>query len=209
MTADRRYGRDTTEFGRVVNLSDGIFAIALTLLVLDLVVPDVAADELGGALRDLVPSLVAFALGFGLVANIWWLHHKVVAALATVEPGMIVINIVGLAGVALVPLPTSLVGNHPDERAAVIPFIALFLALSSVWLLFVLRAHHVGAWRRPLPAATFRWLVLEWGASLAALVVALLVALVHPLAALVILAVGSGVATTATSRFGPERSEWF
>jgi uncharacterized membrane protein len=207
--AARRYDRDSTEFGRVVNLSDGVFAIALTLLVLDLVIPDVAADELGGALRDLVPSLIAFALAFGLVANIWWLHHKVFAALALAEPGMIAINFVGLAGVALVPFPTSLVGNHPAERPSVLLFIGLFLALSLVWLLFVLRAHHVSAWRRPLPSTTFTWLLLEWGASLVALAIALLVAVVSPLAGLGMLAVGSAVASAATSRIGPERSGWF
>jgi uncharacterized membrane protein len=206
---DRRYHRDSLEFGRVANLSDGLFAIALTLLVLDLVVPDVGPGDIVAALGDLVPSLIAFVLAFGLVANIWWLHHKVFAALAVVEPGMIAINVLGLAGVALVPFPTSLVGNHPTERAAVVAFIGLFLALSMVWLLFVLRAHQVGAWRRPLPSSTFRWLLLEWIANLAALVVALLVALVHAPAALVVLAVGSGVATAATGRIGPERSGWF
>jgi uncharacterized membrane protein len=207
--AARRYNRSSTEFGRVINLSDGIFAIALTLLVLDLVVPDVAADQLGGALQDLVPSLIAFSLAFGLVANIWWLHHKVFAALEVIEPGLIAINVVGLAGVALVPFPTSLVGNHPTERAAVVPFIGLFLALSTVWLLFVLRAHHVAAWRRPLPSSTFRWILVEWGASLAALVIALLIALVFAPVALVVLALGSVLATAATGRVGPERSGWF
>jgi uncharacterized membrane protein len=205
----RRYGRDTTEFGRVVNLSDGIFAIALTLLVLDLMVPDVPGDELGAAWRDLVPSLIAFALAFGLVANIWWLHHKVFAALASVEPGMIAINVVGLAGVALVPFPTNLLGNHPSEQAAALPFIGLFAILSAVWLLFVLRAHQVGAWRRPLDAATFRWLLLDWGATIATLLVALLVAVLHPLGALVLVTVGSLVVTISSGRFGPERTGWF
>lgn len=205
----RRYGVDTAEFGRVVNLSDGIFAIALTLLVLDLVVPGVAADELGEMWRDLVPSLIAFALAFGLIANIWWLHHKVFATLGFLEPGMIAINVVGLAGVALVPFPTSLVGAHPDQAAAVLPFLALFLVLSAVWLGFVIRADHVRAWKRPLPRVTFRWLVLEWGASLAAPGLALLVAFVSPLAALVVLPVMSAVATFGMSRLGPDRSDWF
>ena len=201
----RCHDRDSTEFGRVLNLSDGVFAIALTLLVLGLVVPDGDGDQLAGALRDLVPNFIAFALAFSLVANIWWLHHNVFAALRMIEPGMMAINIVGLAGVALAPFPTSLVGNHPAERAAVLPF----LALSTVWLLFVLRANHVGAWRRPLSAVTFRWILLDWAASLGALVFALVVALVYPLAALGIVSIGSGVAWAATSRLGPDRSEWF
>lgn len=205
----RRYDRDSNEFGRVANLSDGVFAIALTLLVLDLVVPGVDADRLGEMWRDLVPSLVAFGLAFGLVANIWWLHHKVFAALGAIEPGMVAINTIGLAGVVLVPFPTSLVGAHPNEGPAVVPFIALFLVLSCVWLVFVLRANHVGAWARPLSAETFRWLLIDWGASLAALAVALLVALVNPLAALVVLPVTSAVGMAVTSRIGPDRSGWF
>lgn len=209
-TSTRRgHDRDSTEFARVANLSDGVFAIALTLLVLNLVVPGVGADELGQMWRDLVPSLIAFALAFGLVANIWWLHHKVFASLGSIEPGMVVINIVALAGVALVPFPTSLVGSHPDQRAAVLPFLVLFLVLSSVWLLFVLRADRVGAWRRPLPRRTFRWIVLEWGASLAASAMAVAVAIVSPLTALVVLPVASAAANLGMGRFGPDRSDWF
>jgi len=205
----RSYDRDSIEFARIANLSDGVFAIALTLLVLDLVVPGVSADELGEMWRDLVPSLIAFALAFGLVANIWWLHHKVFAALGRIETSMVVINIIGLAGVVLVPFPTSLVGAHPDERGAVLPFLTLFLALSTVWLLFVLRANRVGAWGRPLPARTFRWVVVDWGASLAALAMAVVVALISPVAALIALPIASGLATLGMGRIGPDRSDWF
>ncbi|MCC5951007.1 MAG: DUF1211 domain-containing protein [Acidimicrobiia bacterium] len=205
----RSYDRDSIEFGRIANLSDGVFAIALTLLVLNLIAPGVPADELSSMWRDLVPSLIAFALAFGLVANIWWLHHKVFATLDRIEAGMIAINIVGLAGVVLVPLPTSLVGEHPDERAAVLPFLGLFLVLSAVWLLFVVRANQVNAWGRPLPASTFRWLVVDWGVSLIAVVLAIVVALVSPVAALVVLPIASGLATVGSSRSGPERSDWF
>lgn len=205
----RSHDRDSIEFARIANLSDGVFAIALTLLVLDLVVPGVAADELAAMWRDRVPSLIAFALAFGLVANIWWLHHKVFAALGRIESGMVVTNLVGLAGVVLVPFPTSLVGSHPDQRAAVLPFLVLFFVLSAVWLVFVLRANKVGAWVRPLPVATFRWLVLDWCASLAAMVLAIAVALVSPVAALVVLPVVSGLSIVVMSRVGPERSDWF
>jgi uncharacterized membrane protein len=207
--ASRRYDRDSIEFGRLANLSDGVFAIALTLLVLDLVVPDVAGDELGAALRGLGPNLVAFVLAFGLVANIWWLHHRVFAQLAAIEPGMVAINLVGLAGVAMVPFPTSLVGQHPSEQAAVLPFIGLFLVLSAVWLLFVVRAQRVAAWRRPLDGSTFRWLVVDWAASLGVIAAALVVGFVHPVAALVVLTVGSVAASAVPGRWGPARRDWF
>lgn len=205
----RSYERDSIEFARIANLSDGVFAIALTLLVLNLIVPGVTADELGAMWSDLVPSLIAFALAFGLVGNIWWLHHKVFASLGSIDPGMVAINTIGLAGVALVPFPTSLVGSHPDQQAAVLPFLALFLALSSVMLLFVLRADRIGAWRRPLPRPTFRWIVIEWGASLTAPALALLVAIVSPVAALVVLPVMSAAANLGMTRLGPDRRDWF
>jgi uncharacterized membrane protein len=206
----RRYDRDSLEFGRVVNLSDAVFAIALTLLVLNLEVPDVPAGELAGALGDQTPQLIAFALAFLLVANVWWLHHKICAALGWFEPGMIAVNVVGLAGVALVPFPTSLVGAAPSSRAAVLPFIGLFLLLSALWLVFALRAHAVGAWRRPLPPQLFPWMVTDWLASLAALVLALLVTLWQPVAGLVVLAVASGLVELTMGRLGPtERKMWF
>jgi uncharacterized membrane protein len=208
--APRRYARDSLEFGRVVNLSDAVFAIALTLLVLNLEVPDVPDQELGEALWDQWPHLLAFALAFLLVANVWWQHHKICAVLDWFDPGMIALNVACLAGVALAPFPTSLVGAAPDTRAAVLPFIALFMILSMLWLALVLRAHAVGAWRIPMPPHLYPWLIADWLASIAALGVALLVALAAPIAGLVVLAVASSVVTLAMSRLGPaERKDWF
>lgn len=205
-----RFAHDSVEFGRVVNLADAVFAIALTLLVLNLVVPtDLAGPEIGGALRDLVPQLVAFGLAFALVANVWWQHHRVCAALAWLDPVMVGINVASLAWVALVPFPTSLIGTAPDARAAALPFIGVFLVLSVLWLALILRAQRVGAWRRPMDRHVFRWIVADWVASIAALVIAMLVSVVVPIAGLAVLAAGSGTARIVMSRLGPDRSDWF
>lgn len=77
-----RFSRTSAEFTRVLNLSDAVFAIALTLLVLNLEVPRVPAGELAGALADQTSSFVAFALAFFLVASTWWQHHRAFAVLA-------------------------------------------------------------------------------------------------------------------------------
>jgi uncharacterized membrane protein len=208
--ARARTDRESPEFGRVVNLSDAVFAIALTLLVLSLEVPRVPAGELAGALADQSSEFVAFALAFFLVASVWWQHHRIFAVFGFLEPGLIAINMAILAGVALVPFPTSLVGATPHARAAVLSFIGLFAALTALWLGFILRAHAVGAWRKPLPQPLLRWLIGDWLASAASMVVALVVTVWSPVTGLVVLAAGSSITSLSMGHLGPaERKEWF
>jgi uncharacterized membrane protein len=125
----QRYDRGSPEFSRVANLSDAVFAIAMTLLVLTLDRPDSPAGQLARGLLETLPQLVAFALAFALVANIWWAHHKFFSRLGALEPGVVAISLVLLGAVALVPFPTSLIGHAPTERAAVLPFIGVFVVI--------------------------------------------------------------------------------
>jgi uncharacterized membrane protein len=195
--AAHRYHRDSLEFGRVVNLSDAVFAIALTLLVLTL-------DGLE------VAGLVSFGLAFFLVAQVWWHHHRIVAQLAWYEPGLIALTLAVLAGVALVPLPTSLVGADPGAREAVLPFIGLFAILSLLSNGMILRAHRLGAWRHPLSRRLFRWIIIDWGTNVVILLACLAVAVWAPLVALVLLAAASTVSGATVTRLGPrERRAWF
>jgi uncharacterized membrane protein len=130
----RRYERSTPEFGRVANLSDAVFAIAMTLLVFTLDAPDVGERGFA-ALVDRVPQLAVVGLAFALVASVWWAHHKFFSKLRWLEPGLIALNLALLGLVALVPFPTRLIGAAPLERAAVVPFIGLFVVALVVFLL--------------------------------------------------------------------------
>ena len=65
------YERDSLEFHRVINLSDAVFAIAMTLLVLTLDIPDVPSDQLGEALIVQASQFASLILSFSLVAIIW------------------------------------------------------------------------------------------------------------------------------------------
>ncbi|TVR58514.1 MAG: DUF1211 domain-containing protein [Gemmatimonadales bacterium] len=189
--------RGSPEFGRIVNLCDAVFAISLTLLVLTL-------DGLE------VSGLVSFALAFFLVGNVWWHHLRIVAQPAWFEPGLLALTLALLAGVALVPLPTSLIGEDPGASSAVLPFIGLFALLSVVSFVFILRAQRLGAWRQPLAPRLFRWILVDWGTNLAILLACLVVALRWPLAALILLVVASAVGTGVVGVLGPrERRAWF
>jgi uncharacterized membrane protein len=205
-----RYHFESPEFVRVVNLSDAVFAIALTLLVLTLEVPRVPAGELAGALADQRPQLIAFVLAFLLVANVWWQHHRLVATLEYLDPSLIAINIAALGGVALVPYPTNLVGISPRETAAVLPFIGLFVVLSTLWVGMILRAHALDLWKRPMSDEIYRWLLADWLASISVAAVAFLVAIWVPIAGLVLIALASAAAGLVMGRLGPpERKSWF
>lgn len=182
-----RWASGSPSFSRVTSLSDGVFAIALTLLVFTLQVPEVPPDRLAGALVEQLPQLVAFALGFALVANLWWQHHMLFGLLEAVERGMVAINLVLLGAVALVPFPTNLVGSAPDTQAAAVPFIGLFTTLGLLYVLLLWRARRVAAWHAP--DELFMWLLASWISGVVVTAFALLVAMWSPVAGLAIVGV--------------------
>jgi uncharacterized membrane protein len=110
-----RYG-----IGRLLTLSDGVFAIALTLLVLSLRV-DVTtpASELGPALRDARPELYAYGLSVAVIGAFWMGHHRLYARVVRVDTGLLWMNILYLGLVALIPYPTDLLGRYGHETDAV------------------------------------------------------------------------------------------
>ena len=183
----RWYGRGSVEFSRVANLSDALFAIAMTLLVLRIDTPDVPADQLFGALANQLPQLIAFALSFAVVANFWWIHHRFIASLGSLEPGLIAINLMLLGAVALVPFPTSLIGNDPTAQATVVPYLLLLSLIALLHLALLVRAWWTDAWQRPLPAGLFGWLAAGWGSSTAVTLLALVVAVWLPVGGLAML----------------------
>src|SRR5262249_29605340 len=103
-----RYG-----VGRLLALSDGVFAIALTLLVLSLRV-DVTtpASELGAALRDVRPELYAYGLSVVVIGAFWLGHHRLYSHVLRVDAPLLWMNIVYLGLVALIPYPTDVLGRY-------------------------------------------------------------------------------------------------
>jgi uncharacterized membrane protein len=202
------FERESLEFARVANLADAVFAIAMTLLVLGLDVGDASAHALGPALGEVAPQLLAFLLSFALVANIWWQHHRLVSRLARLDGPLVACTLAMLGAVALVPFPTGLLGLHPTHRAAVIPFVAVFAALTLLFVLTVRCAQRGRAWRRPLPQRTYRWVQAGYGVSLAAMLVAAVVAWWWPPVGLVVLAVSSLPERLLARRAPADYGDW-
>ena len=101
--------------GRLEALSDGIFAIVMTLLVLDLKVPElprhVAQDELLAHIRDLGPFFFSFAFTFILAAAFWFFHHLIFHYILHVTRPLVWLNVGFLMFVSLLPFSTGMLGR--------------------------------------------------------------------------------------------------
>ena len=122
---------DRTDFGRIVAFTDGVMAVAITLLVLNLEVPDVRADELDEALRELDGSFLAYVLTFALVGRFWVIHHNLFETLERFDGRMMVLNLLFLMLIALMPFGMDLVDSYPDTSVAIATF-AVILSLTAL-----------------------------------------------------------------------------
>ncbi|MFA5867693.1 MAG: TMEM175 family protein [Actinomycetota bacterium] len=111
---------------RLETLVDGIFAIAMTLLVLNLKVPTMsdqqAMADLPAALGRLWPHFFAFGLSFVLLASFWMAHHRQFHFIEKVDSVFIWLNVLMLGLIVLVPFSTSLMGEYEASHIAVVFF---------------------------------------------------------------------------------------
>jgi len=126
--------RDTL---RVEAFSDGVIAIAITLLVLEIRVPELHATddgrELWAALKDLWPSYLGYALSFVTIGIMWVNHHDIFRHIGRVDRPLVLINTLFLLTVSFLPFPTGLLAEylgHEGERTATIVYSGWFLVIA-------------------------------------------------------------------------------
>jgi uncharacterized membrane protein len=141
--AARPAARQGYEIGRLLAFTDGVFAIAITLLVLSIPIPNVppGPDEnarLAAALARLAPNLTGFCLSFVLVGAQWIVHHRMLRRLDFCDGPLLWLNLAVLLGICLVPFGTGVLIRYGDSATGVIAYAALqagigiaFLALRS------------------------------------------------------------------------------
>lgn len=109
---------------RVESLSDGIFAFAMTLLVLSIDVPQVAhalaPKLLPGLLLGMWPKFFVFMLSFMVISSFWVGHHQQFAHIKYVDRRLLLTNTVALMLIVLIPFSTSLIGEYGDAQIAVV-----------------------------------------------------------------------------------------
>ena len=131
-------GRDRD---RIVNLSDGVFAIAITLLVLDIRAPEIpqnmVSSELPGALLSLWPKYLGYVLSFVGISAFWLIHHSIFRPIRSYDRVLLYLNFLFLMVVAFLPFPTSLLGEYGDHQLPV----AIYAATLAVGRLLLTALH--------------------------------------------------------------------
>jgi uncharacterized membrane protein len=126
------------EYDRVLFFSDAIFAIAITLLIVDLQVPDVAHVESGEQLRETLPQIGGFALSFAVIGLFWIAHHGLFRYIKGLNRSLVLLNLLFLGCIAFLPYPTALLSAAGDQPPATIFYAAAIaaagLAEAAVWL---------------------------------------------------------------------------
>jgi uncharacterized membrane protein len=125
------------ELGRLNGLSDSVFAFALTLLVLDVRVPeDALAGDLAANLVALTPKLLIYLISFVVIGGAWGSHQRMLGQIKRGDGMLVWLNLFSLLFVTLMPASAGLLGRFPGQLIAVLVFAAdvILIQLSALWL---------------------------------------------------------------------------
>lgn len=134
--------------GRVETFSDGIFAIIVTLLVLEIKVPHIqdhnSTGQLAAALLALAPKVIAWMISFITVCVIWVNHHRIFESMKFIDQTFFWLNANLLLWVSLIPFPTALMGDYPHNPLAVSAYGVVSFLMGIAFLLI-----RIYMWKKP------------------------------------------------------------
>ena len=133
-----RFKRGELRLTRIEAFSDGVFAIIVTLLVLELKVPSLqdhaSVRELAHQLVELSPKFMSWLISFIIVCKFWLNHHHVLGLARHADYGLVWLNSIFLMGQAFIPFPTALMGEYARNPLAVSLFGCVFAANTLLFL---------------------------------------------------------------------------
>jgi len=181
---------------RAESFSDGVFAVAITILVFNLLpIADETArpphELTASALLDNWPAYFAYVVSFLTIGIMWLNHHTMLSAVSRVDRPVLVLNLLLLMGVVAIPFPTALVAHHLNDgsagKVAAVTYglvmIAIGVGFGSLWIYLAAHQHELGARRR---VRTPRLSTLRFTIGNAGYVAGTIVAVFAPVAALII-----------------------
>ncbi len=129
------------ELGRLVSLSDGVFAFAMTLLVVSVEIPALSGHEartlLAHDVGQLWPQMLSFVIGFLVIGFLWSSHRRIFSRVRDFDDALIRFNILLLMLVAFLPFPTSILGRYGNLAFPSVFYALVFCAISLVYFLIL------------------------------------------------------------------------
>ncbi len=148
-------GRETE---RIIFFSDAVFAIALTLLVIDLRVPEEDHGETSlDVIVGLLPGFLAYVISFAVIAVNWLGHHRKFTVINTYDSRLLQLNFVVLFLIAFVPFPTSLLAEYPGEVPSVVLYSVVVGLLNLAQLAMWSYAYRHGLVDKSVDDAIYRY----------------------------------------------------
>jgi uncharacterized membrane protein len=121
------------EFSRIVAFSDGVFAIAITLLVLELKLPeDVKSGELWHALWNQHEQLLSYAISFAVIGRFWVIHHGFFSEVKAFDGRLMALNMFYLGWIVLIPFSSQVLGDYGGQLPAVVVYAANLIGVVAV-----------------------------------------------------------------------------
>jgi uncharacterized membrane protein len=169
--------------------SDGVFAFAITLLVLGIGLPELTQlpptdAELSRALLHLWPRVLAYLLSFAVIGVMWQNHHALFRLIPSVDRTTVLLNLLLLCVTAFIPFVTSTLGAYPTTRSATFLYGLTLTSASTVYNLILRHLARSNAFSAEVSAATIHQTVIAYRVGWGTYTVATLTSLVEPLLSL-------------------------
>jgi TMEM175 potassium channel family protein len=160
----RNYDRDSVEFARVLAFSDGLFAIAMTLLIVAVTVPHLSDEDnvhqLADALNDLIPAFTSFFISFAVIGRYWLAHHTFISLLDSMDQAFIGLNLVYLAFIAFLPFPTALLGELFSNPLSIVIYAVSVAIVSGMEVVLFRHAYRRNLLRKQPTPEVYRFGVI-------------------------------------------------
>ena len=137
---------------RLEAFSYGVFAVAITLLILNIKIPGLDSaskpldEDLWRLLRQEWPSLVAYVTSFATIGIMWINHHRLFTHIKRTDTGLLLVNLLLLLFIVFIPVPTALLAEYvvrPNEHAAAIIYSGTFFVMACCFnLLWRYASYH-------------------------------------------------------------------
>ncbi|MDR3695887.1 TMEM175 family protein [Mucilaginibacter sp.] len=173
---------ETITISRLTSFSDGVFAIAVTLLVFNLKVPQIAEGDVHTLLSDrvlaMVPNFTTYIISFLLIAVYWTFHHRMLNLVTKIDSLFLWMNIGYLLLVSFIPFPAALYGSYPHELFSFIFYIIAMILVNGISMLMLGYASYKSRLvTKELPAAIVKYLFFRLNTTVFVFLLAIPIAL--------------------------------